>query len=74
MLVPATVGVELGLSRTPVREALHRLENEGLVTKVTRGYMVRERSEEEVLEICDARIALESAVAHSAAGRRFSRA
>ncbi|MGW0177283.1 GntR family transcriptional regulator [Rhodococcus sp. NPDC003322] len=70
MLVPAAVGVELGLSRTPVREALHRLESEGLVTKVTRGYVVRERSEEEVLEICDARIALESAVAHSAAGRR----
>lgn len=70
MLVPATVGTEMGLSRTPVREALQRLEFDGLVIKVTRGYMVRERTEEEVLAICDARIALESAAAFSAATRR----
>lgn len=70
MLVPATVGTELGLSRTPVREALQRLEFDGLVTKVTRGYVVRERTEVEILAICDARIALESAVAFAAATRR----
>lgn len=69
MLVPASVGVTMGLSRTPVREALQRLEFDGLVTKITRGYMVRERTEEEVLAICDARIALESAVAFGAATR-----
>ncbi|WP_068156651.1 GntR family transcriptional regulator [Rhodococcus phenolicus] len=70
MLVPATVGTGMGLSRTPVREALQRLEFDGLVVKVTRGYMVRERTEEEVLAICDARIALESAAAFAAATRR----
>jgi len=70
MLVPAGVGAEMGLSRTPVREALQRLEFDGLVIKVTRGYMVRERTEEEVLAICDARIALESAAAFAAATRR----
>lgn len=68
--MPATVGLELGVSRTPVREALQRLEFDGLVTKVTRGYVVRERTEDEVLAICDARIALESAVAFAAATRR----
>lgn len=69
-LVPTAVGAELGLSRTPVREALHRLEFDGLVVQVSRGYRVRERTAEEVLEICDARIALESAVARSAAVKR----
>ncbi|WP_230330148.1 GntR family transcriptional regulator [Nocardia aurantiaca] len=69
MLVPAAVGVQLGLSRTPVREAMQRLEYEGLVVQAPRGYRVRERSAEEILEICEARIALESAIAYSAAAR-----
>ncbi|NDV08907.1 GntR family transcriptional regulator [Rhodococcus sp. IEGM 248] len=69
MLIPATIGAELGLSRTPVREALQRLEYEGLVVQAPRGYRVRERTPEEVLEICEARIALESAIAYSAATR-----
>jgi DNA-binding GntR family transcriptional regulator len=69
MLVPATIGAELGLSRTPVREAMQRLDYEGLVVQAPRGYRVRERSAEEVLEICEARIALESAIAYSAATR-----
>ncbi|MFD9669372.1 GntR family transcriptional regulator [Rhodococcus sp. NPDC059968] len=69
MLVPAAVGAELGLSRTPVREAMQRLDYEGLVVQAPRGYRVRERTAEEVLEICEARIALESAIAFSAATR-----
>lgn len=70
LLVPAAVGEQLGVSRTPVREALIRLELEGLVTKVSRGFRVLERTPEEILDICEARIALESAVALSAAQRR----
>ena len=68
-LVPAAIGVELGLSRTPVREAMQRLDYEGLVVQAPRGYQVRERTAEEVLEICEARIALDSAIAYSAATR-----
>jgi DNA-binding GntR family transcriptional regulator len=70
LLIPATVGTDLGVSRTPVREALHRLEYEGLVVQASRGYRVRDRTPEELLEIYDARIALESAVAFAAATRR----
>ncbi|MEE2057280.1 GntR family transcriptional regulator [Rhodococcus artemisiae] len=70
LLVPAAVGEDLGMSRTPVREALQRLEFDGLVTKVSRGYVVRVRTEDEVLAICDTRIALDSAAAFAAATRR----
>ncbi|UYP18914.1 GntR family transcriptional regulator [Rhodococcus sp. Z13] len=70
LLVPATVGEQLGVSRTPIREALIRLEIEGLVTKVSRGFQILRRTPEEILDICEARIALESAVARSAAQRR----
>ncbi|NUP26902.1 MAG: GntR family transcriptional regulator [Nocardia sp.] len=70
LLVPANVGTDLGVSRTPVREALMRLEVEGLMTKESRGFVVRIRTPEEILDICEARIALEATVARSAAARR----
>lgn len=47
-----------------------RLEVEGLMTKETRGFVVRVRTPEEILDICEARIALEATVARSAAARR----
>lgn len=70
LLVPANVGEELGVSCTPAREALMRLEAEGLMTKESRGFVVRVRTPEEILDICEARIALEATVARSAAARR----
>ncbi|MGH9211694.1 MAG: GntR family transcriptional regulator [Acidimicrobiales bacterium] len=60
----------LGVSRTPIREALGRLERDGLVVATSRGMGVRERSPEEILEIYEARIMLEAAVARAAAQRR----
>jgi DNA-binding GntR family transcriptional regulator len=59
----------LGVSRTPVREALRRLEQDGLVRRGERGMVVRERSPEEILDIYDARIVLEAAAARTAAER-----
>jgi DNA-binding GntR family transcriptional regulator len=56
-----------GVSRTPVREALLRLEQDGLVTRTPQGSFVRVRSPEEILDIYEARIALEGAVAAAAA-------
>ncbi|WP_022885319.1 GntR family transcriptional regulator [Glaciibacter superstes] len=58
------------VSRTPIREALTRLEQDGLVTRTDRGLVVRERSPEEVLDIYETRIVLEGTVARTAAARR----
>ncbi|KAA9149251.1 GntR family transcriptional regulator [Amycolatopsis acidicola] len=58
---------ELGVSRSPVREALSRLELEGLVERTAAGYRVPLRSAEEILEIFDARIALDAAATQAAA-------
>lgn len=58
-----------GTSRTPVREALRRLEQDGLVERGDRGLRVRTRSPEEILEIYEARISLEATAAAAAAQR-----
>ncbi|GLY16967.1 GntR family transcriptional regulator [Kineosporia sp. NBRC 101677] len=58
------------VSRTPVREALARLEHEGLVEKAGRGYRVRSGTPEDVLEVYEARIVLEGQAAAGAAERR----
>jgi DNA-binding GntR family transcriptional regulator len=62
-----TLAKQYGVSRTPVREALLRLEQDGLVTRTPQGSFVRVRSPEEILDIYEARIALEGAVAAAAA-------
>lgn len=58
-----------GASRTPVREALHRLEIETLVERAGRSVRVRETSPEEILDIYYVRISLEGAAAKGAAER-----
>ncbi len=50
----------LGISRTPLRAALQRLEGENLVVSIPRrGMIVKEFSDQEIVEIYDCRIALE---------------
>ncbi|MBO0679655.1 GntR family transcriptional regulator [Mycolicibacterium sp. S2-37] len=63
------LATEFGRSRTPVREALHRLEIEALVERVPRGVRVRASSPEEILDIYEVRITLEGAAAKAAAER-----
>ena len=60
-LVEQRIAEELGLSRTPVREALRMLEAEGLVvSERNRGAMVRPLSPTEVVDLYGLRIRLES--------------
>ncbi len=69
-LVEERLGQQLGLSRTPVREALHRLEQEGLLLKRPRGgYEVRPLSAREVEEAVGVRAVLEAYAGQLAARR-----
>lgn len=69
-LVELVLAEKYGTSRTPVREALRRLEQDGLVERGERGLRVRTRSPEEILEIYEVRISLEAMAASAAAQRR----
>ncbi len=58
---------ELGVSRTPIREALMRLENDGFVRNVPRrGYIVVRKSKREIVETITVWAALESMAARLA--------
>jgi GntR family transcriptional regulator, rspAB operon transcriptional repressor len=60
-LIETKIAKEIGTSRTPVREALHTLEMEGLLESIPRvGYKVRNISDREVAEICQIRTAIET--------------
>lgn len=59
-LRPDVVAEQLEISTTPVREALHRMEADGLVVKLPyRGWFVREYTEQEVRDLYEMRAALE---------------
>lgn len=63
-LIEAKFSKEIGTSRTPVREAFHKLEMENLIYSIPRvGYVVKDISQEEIEEICEIRIALETLAA-----------
>lgn len=54
------IAADLGVSRSPLREALTRLEEEGLIVRVPfRGAFVVEVSEQEIAEIASIRLLLE---------------
>jgi DNA-binding GntR family transcriptional regulator len=64
-LIEAKIAKEIGTSRTPVREALHNLEIEGLIESIPRiGYVVKSISEKEVEEICEIRRVVEELATH----------
>lgn len=69
-LYEGRIAAELGVSRTPVREALAMLEAEELVVSVpNRGTVVRGVGAEEVQETYEVRAAVEGYAARVAAGR-----
>jgi DNA-binding GntR family transcriptional regulator len=66
-LIAADLAERLSTSRTPIREALQLLEAEQLVIAAKRGYVVREHTKDEIVEIYEVRAALEGMAARLAA-------
>lgn len=74
-LAEVAVAEALGVSRTPVRLAFRTLEQEGLLQKIgTRGFVVRDFSEADVLCAVEVRGALEGLAARRLAERGLSEA
>src|SRR3954470_792601 len=65
-MVEQQLAEALSVSRTPVREALVKLERENLVARIGRGMAVRTYSSDEVRDIYDLRAHLESYAARIA--------
>ncbi len=73
-LIEAKIARDIGTSRTPVREALHSLELEGLIESIPRvGYVVKPISEQEVEEICEIRAAIEGLAARWAMEKAYEK-
>ena len=79
VLLPGTVlgeveqSARLGVSRTPLREALSRLTADALVEPSGRGLVVTELSTDSIRELYELRQALEEQAARLAAARRIGR-
>lgn len=68
MLTERTLAVEFGISRTPLRAAISRLEKENVISRLPNGaLMVRPVTVEQLLEIVQIRRLLEGAAAAKAA-------
>ncbi len=65
-LQEVSLAAQLGVSRTPVREALARLESEGMIAVEGRGFVVPELTDADIDEIYQLRFLLEPAAARSA--------
>ena len=68
-LIQEQIAAEINVSRTPVREALLRLEQEGVLEQTSRkGFSIRDISDQEVRAIYGAREAIEGYAAFVVAG------
>jgi len=59
ILTESKLSAELGVSRTPVREALNRLEQENLIINTKKGVMVLGITESDLVDIYDIRLKIE---------------
>ena len=60
---------ELGVSRTPIREAIRRLEQENLLKELPKGHEVVGITNDDIMDIYDVRIAIEGKAAKLCAER-----
>src|SRR3954468_13902850 len=68
------VAARLGFSRLPIREALRRLDSEGLVVlRPRRGYVVASLNRDEIDDVLDLQATLEARAGHAATLRRNDR-
>ncbi len=67
ILTEIKLAESLGVSRTPIREACRRLEQEGLIRDVGKGYLVLGITEENLIDIMDIRMRLEPLASYYAA-------
>lgn len=68
-LVELDLADELNASRTPIRQALQRLELEGLVQPSRHGWIIRDHSLDDIMKIYEVRIALEGQASRLACAR-----
>jgi DNA-binding GntR family transcriptional regulator len=71
-LVEVVLADRYGVSRTPIREALRRLEQDDLVQRDGRRVRVRQHRPDEIMDIYEVRILLEEAAARAASLHRTS--
>jgi len=73
-MIESEIAASMGISRTPVREAVHKLEAEGLLQPLPRGgYVVRGLALPDIEETFEIRSILESFAAYLAANRHSSK-
>jgi DNA-binding GntR family transcriptional regulator len=69
-LIEEAIAADMGTSRTPVREALQKLEKEGLIFRLPKlGFAVKGVTEEELDDILDLKCVLEGHAGRLAASR-----
>ena len=68
-LIMDRLAAELGISRTPVRDALRRMEADGLVQPATKGFVIRSLDAADVRAMYEAREPVEGWAARVAATR-----
>lgn len=62
------LAAELGISRTPLRESLHCLSQDGYITIIpSKGFMIRQLTEKDMLETIQIRCAIEGFCTHAIA-------
>lgn len=69
ILTEMTLVSDLGVSRTPIREALHRLEQEHIIENTQKGFLVLGVTQQDLMDIFEIRSRIEGIASRMAAER-----